>query len=97
MNKVMKKVVQAATFTAIIGISILGKFSNQFALAEETQTQMLDICAVDDTCVRVVDVYFEECFNTYYSMVYSYSSALDLEGLANCINQYGGRQYFAVE
>lgn len=93
----MKKVVQAATFTAVMGISILGKFNNQFAVAEETQAQMLNICAVDDICVLVVDVYFEECFSTYYSIGAGYSSALNLEGLANCVNQYGGRQYFAVE
>ena len=94
----MKKVVKAVVFTAVAGTSIALKFSNQSAVAKETRSQMLDVCATDITCVEVVNNYFEQCFNTYYSMGSRYSSAsLDTQGLANCVNKYGGGEYFIVE
>ncbi|MEL6927463.1 MAG: hypothetical protein AAFO95_02365 [Cyanobacteria bacterium J06600_6] len=94
----MRKVVKAVVFTTAAGISIATKFSNQSAIAEETKAQMLDICATDNTCIEVVDTYFERCFNTYYSMGSRYSSGrLDAQGLAGCVNDYAKAEYFVVE
>jgi len=94
----MKKVIKAVVFTTVAGITIATKFGNQSALAEETKAQMLDICATNNTCVQLIDTYFERCFNTYYSMGSRSSSAsLNTQGLASCVNEYGGAEYFAVE
>ena len=95
----MKKLlVKAGVFTVVAGVSIASKFGNQSAVAEETKAQMLDICATDNTCIQLVDTYFEQCFKTYYSMGSRYSSAsLNTQGLASCVNEYGGAEYFAVE
>ena len=94
----MSKVGKAVVFTAVAGVSVAMKFSNQSAVAEETKAYMLDICATDNVCVEAVDTHFESCFNTNYSMGSRHRAAsLDTEGLANCVNRYGGAEYFAVE
>ena len=94
----MRKVIRAVIFTTVAGISIATKFSNQSATAEDTKAQMLAICETDNTCIEVVDTYFERCFNTHYNMGSRRSSgSLDAQGLANCVNEYGQAEYFAVE
>ena len=93
----MRRAIRAGVFITVAGISIATKFSDRSAVAEETKAQMLDICAVDDACIEVVDTYFERCFSTHYNMGRYSSGRLNMEGVADCINDYGQAEYFVVE
>lgn len=92
------KTVKFIAFTVVSVLTLVNRFTNQSAMARETKEYMLNICSTDDACYKVIDTYFEQCFNTNYRTGSRYTSAnLDTEGLASCINKYAGVAYFQAE
>ena len=53
---------------------------------------MLNICATDQDCIKALNSSFGNCFESCM-----HAKHLDETKLANCVNEYAGKNYFAYE
>ncbi|MEL6494873.1 MAG: hypothetical protein AAFQ41_07085 [Cyanobacteria bacterium J06623_7] len=87
-----RRIIFKASATLVgIGVAINTSMHNQ-ALFKETKQEMLSICSTNNDCVQALNNSFDRCYDNSIN-----DDILDLVQLANCVNEYAGKSYFAYE
>ena len=78
----------------VIGITVAigSNMQDKAALSKETKQEMLDICGIDESCIKALNNSFDGCFKTSMD-----DNILDVGKLADCVNDRAGKDYFAYE
>jgi hypothetical protein len=80
-----------------VGALIGWKFYQRGQSADETKTEVMQMCEADENCKAVVAKHFDTCHEQSYRMGgRRRSGGLDTDAFTRCINQAAGEEIFTT-
>jgi hypothetical protein len=91
----IKKLGQVVLGIAIAGGSIYYKMGAKEETQAQLKTQMVELCAKEDSCLAAVNQYYDSCFEAHYQ-IKRRGSSFDQTQFLNCFNEKSGQQLFTM-